>query len=516
MHFILINFDFSYYEEGGDTFIKNTLSGVFLNQPALPPFSFGAHFGLSYFYLWLYKLMPSVAWYDFFTVLYSTLAAILVFFSLKRVLPNARISIVFILSFLLYLDNILMIEITRISMFIAICSTFLILSNQEKESKFDITFFQITLTLSVFLRIESFFVSVLLMLSFVVANRGYIRNIKFLIPSFTFSIILSFLLNVDWTDRDKKYNDLRQFQFAFLDLEINQKVPFANTKDSIIMETSKSFFLNDEKNINADFFKKYLLPQDKNIFHITNFFKQTDFSISALKKKLSRTDLRYYVFLFLSTLFIFLSPSNAKRKKAAFILVYFLVVLTGILLFFKMENRVLYPSLFGMILLISFENRIEFKATLFFFTITCFLLIPNEKFYELKNRYNDVELIFYKTSTLPSNTIVFLEGELTVYVGRKPFKKEFSRNKILSIDNALLFMLNEYKQTMYSVFQTSHTAEILNMCSENGNCIFFGDIERAILINDYFKIIYDFNTEINKFDSISPQISVYNLISKQI
>jgi hypothetical protein len=514
IHFLFIFLGFSYFEEGGDTFIKNTLSGVFLNQPALPPFSFGAHFGLSYVYLWFYNFIPSIPWYDLFTVFYSTLAATLVFLCFKRVLHKVRTSIVFSLSLLLFLDNILMLEITRISMFIAICSAFLILSSSIIESKWKLIFFQFTLTLSVFLRIESFFLSILLMISIFFINIDYLRNLKYLLPSFCIAVTLSVLLNIDWTERDRIYNELRPFQFVLLDFETKNNNFFENMEDSIKMEVSKSFFLNDKENINSDFYNKYLSKQDRNIFHLKNFLTKTDFSYSAIIKKLQRTELRYYLWIFLVFIYILLSQNKTKKIDAIKVTVYCLLILFTILVFFKMENRVLFPSLLGLLLLILVNNNVKYKTQLLFLACIIFLLLPDKKYQELNERYTDVEIVYEKIKALPENNIVFFDMHLTVWQGRKPFHNPISEKKVFSFDNALLFTTNEYKQTMILNFKSDATIDVLKKSINNPDIVFFGELQRAKLINNYFNLIHNFNSDIIIFDSISPRVSRYNLKSK--
>ena len=511
-HLLFVLLGLTYYEEGADTFIKNTLEGIFLNHNTLPPFSFAGHFVLSSLYLLFYKQFPSLPWYDFFTVFYSTLAATLVFLSFKKVLPKVNTSIVFFLSFLFFIDNILMLEFTRISMFIAICSTFLLLLKKEKELNFDIFVLQILLSLSVFLRIESFLLSVLLMTSFVLVNKDFSRNIKFLIPSFTLSIVLSILLNINWTERDRKYNELRPFQFSLLDLEIKQKIPFENSKDSITMEASKSFFLNDPENINVVFFQKYLLPQDKNPFHFFNFITQTDFSFSALKIKFSRTQGRYYLFLFLGLFFALLSESNDKRKKSLFIFLFSISLLFGVLILFKMENRVLFPSSFGILLLITHNNAIKSKLIFFYLTILVFIATPDLKYEELCKRYTEIEKTHDIIDALPNDKIIFYDLNLTVWEGRKPFEQWNTEKKIVSIDNALLFMTDEYKETMISLFHTSETNRIIQNSINEKNYVFFGEIKRALLIKMYMEKVYMKPLNLEILERFSNKISAYRYI----
>jgi hypothetical protein len=383
VHFIFLILDLSYYEEGGDTFIKNTLSGVFIGQPGLPPFSFGAHFGLSYFYLHLYKLFPHVMWYDFFTIFYSIVALTLVFFSFHVACKKKQLLPAIILGLTIYADNLLMFEITRISLTIAITSSFLLLSSPPTISNKKLILLQLLLCLSVFLRIESFFLGSFLMLLTVVINAAYVRNLKLLLPSLTVALLLSILLNVDWTPRDKQYNEIRPYQFILLDFETKQDGTFDSEEDSLTMEVAQLFFLNDEQRIDKDFFSKYLVLMDKNPLHLKNFITQTNFSKQAFENKLKRINFRYLLWWGLAAGFLaylFYTKDTSKKLYVVFILYSF--ILLGIFVLMKMENRILLPASIGLLFLFLLAKP---KPILIYSSILItglFLSLPNAKYQE--------------------------------------------------------------------------------------------------------------------------------------
>jgi hypothetical protein len=280
-----------------------------------------------------------------------------------------------------------MFEITRISLTIAITSSFLLLSSPPTISNKKLILLQLLLCLSVFLRIESFFLGSFLMLLTVVINAAYVRNLKLLLPSLTVALLLSILLNVDWTPRDKQYNEIRPYQFILLDFETKQDGTFDSEEDSLTMEVAQLFFLNDEQRIDKDFFSKYLVLMDKNPLHLKNFITQTNFSKQAFENKLKRINFRYLLWWGLAAGFLaylFYTKDTSKKLYVVFILYSF--ILLGIFVLMKMENRILLPASIGLLFLFLLAKP---KPILIYSSILItglFLSLPNAKYQELEQR----------------------------------------------------------------------------------------------------------------------------------
>jgi hypothetical protein len=504
--------DLSYYEEGADTFIKNTLAGAFTGQPALPPFSFGAHFILSAIYLQFYKLFPSIPWYDIFTLIYSCFAFFLVFTALSLSSQSRSFLLVFILGVLLFLDNLFLIEVTRISLTIALTCSFLLLHGKITLSPWLRTVVIFGLCLSVFVRIESFILGTALMVPLVFIYPESIKKIINILPAVALSLVLMVLLNYDWTERDAEYNDIREFQFVLLDYEVEENTNYSNKKDSIAMAAAHAFFLNDPAIINTALLAKYLPVLDKNPLHLNEYLFKTDFSLQSFKEKYYRLDFKYIMLWILLGLYIVTLKIHGRisNKLMAFSILY-LSILCCIFLFMKMENRILLPTFTGLFLVIFTHTKIpSWHLVFYLIVLLVFHNLDSSKYKEIQERYASYMQIALLESELDTEAILVFDMHGVVWLGRKPFENIHFKHLLFSLDNALLFFTPEYKKYADKIFGEVSSSIVYAKFTDQ-NIYLIGMPPRIQIIHNYFTQVYGIHAELFIFEYVDKYNTIYQL-----
>lgn len=502
-----------YYESGSDTYFKNVCSGAFLSEPQPVPFSFGGQVVFSRAYSFLYHEFPGVLWYDVFSLTFSVLAGallIVLIFNVLKLGPNKPKSSAkcFVISCLIalpaYYEGAMMIELTRYASIIAMCCMMLLLTVEEGVSLICIPL----LLLSMFFRPEVFPFAILLLIPWMYLVKPPLARLKrTFLPALFVYVFLIILCNLPYNEEESSYIHFRPNQFALIDYRPSPvSTNTISFKDSVALDAARHAFWNDGEVLNESFYSRFIPKMDKTPQSAINYIKYTNYSLQNFLYKARKTDQRYWILVVIPLIFI-ISSLIFRRALLAFSVIaacYYILFLGLITLFFKMENRVLYPVLMACILTImSAAARNSFlNGTGIILGLIIFLIFDRYSALEASNICNTAEhaVQFNRNlKVLPeaSGKTFLYDEKIFTETGLKLFEDPgISGVHVFSIDNGILFMNAQYQKDCRQLFGTVNTAAIVSIISsKNSNFLWVGTIPRTRMLVNYFNTEYHFNLQ---------------------
>lgn len=506
-----------YYETGNDVFSKLISSGTFTGIPEGVISSYGSAVLLSDFYALLYKQYPLVPWFDFFNLLYLSVASVHVWILLKPYMINAPIGfkLLALTISLLFIQNILFSEPTRTGILLSGTSLIILYTRQKTSNttKIFLLFFSI---IGFLIRIEAGILAFALIhtIGFLYTER---RN-SFLYNNIILYILIGLLLifiNIPRNDAEKNYLTIRPYQFSLWDFfPEHNNLRLYSYADSVKLNTSKQFFLADEQALNFEFFERIgIVAVDKTPAYLPNYIKSLNSHKLKFEKYLKQYFSTYltFILIWVSVFIAFTYRSKYKVKLAA---IFFMCVgtLAAITFFMKMEDRLFFSLIcLNILTIVAFNDDViqKIKAASWF-TLLCLMLLlfSGQLIYKLSSSFYSQKKIAQKELTgiknqlkyIPDSSIVLLNLVPLVHWDSRYFERTNNINNIRFIpyDNGLMYIQKGNKQYLDNEFGCNDFECISKMAINYKNTFFISDSTRLSMMKLYLSSVYDieFNEQI--------------------
>lgn len=512
-----------YFEGGSEIYTYHLVKGNFTSTPVTFFRSFGFFIFTADLLSWSYKFYPNVPWYDLFVVMNITIAtALLLLLShIKRFHWLLLICVA-----ILWLDCILLPEITKYGFWIAFLSLQIFFSDPEVSKKLKVIAF-VLFIYSFMIRVESSYLALVcfalyeLLSNIHFGSSSLFMVLKKLIPFSFVAFVFYIILNIPFTEQDKIYISFRPYQFTLWDFKQDPATfLLKNSSDSIILIASENHYISDISKINSSFFEKiHLRAKDKKLTSISAYFENPSFLIKKGLSELNSS--KYYLISLLAfALAIGLAvsrhePIQQSRNNGLVIFCsIFLVLFFGF--FMKLERHLVFPLITGAVLyLIASHRPIErIRSWVFVLvTLTSLLLLVNiceeYHFYRSNAAVND-ELCKDVNVRFPGS-IIYIDLYTMVSLHERLFEKEtFPYYRAVSFDNGMISYYPEWAQKMERLGQpTSMSALAKAFSSDPNKSIFIFNKGREHLFEKYFLLVYGEKIVFEEISSSFSQNSKY-------
>lgn len=506
-----------YYETGSMTYLKSVVAGTFTSKPQVIMRAFGAHTFFSDVYTWLYQWFPQFEWHDIFMLGFSVAALTLLIAALyaairhtlaERKSETAIFAMAVVNGMALYADNLLQTELTRSSITIAFSAFFLLVF--EAKRWWHYVLLNAVLVLATLIRTEAFGFSLALILPAVLAGAGIKRLIYCLSPPLVLYVVFLVAINAGATREERAYLAFRPYQFILLDYEVKKEVPFESPQDSMAILLAKNAFWCDETVINEKLFRKYYLPLDKTPANFVNYLKTVDLRPDTLTKKAMRLSARYYALLLLPLLLLLLQVTAKKKTPWLSILltIYYAALLLGLLVFIKIEDRVLYPALVAFLILslrICSARFLQWYLAVAGALAIGICAMGYKQLVETKDIYAYMQRIEKRLEQEPVNKVAVYDLKSVTNFGlRLSLKHKKPVIKRASIDNGLLHLNAQLQTDNRETFGTDDCAGMIEKTAVDSNFVWVSCEGRMKLIIAYMKLVHQQAIRYEIIDSLGP------------
>ncbi|MFN8287506.1 MAG: hypothetical protein U0V74_12160 [Chitinophagales bacterium] len=492
-----------YYETGSMTYLKNVVAGTFTSTPQIIPRAFGAHTGFSDLYIWLYQHCPGWEWHDIFMLGFSVAGLALLIMALYAAIrhslserkSNTTIFVwALIASVAFYADNLLQTELTRSSITIAFSAFFLLVFEARKWWHY--LLLNVILVSATLIRTEVFGFSVMLILPAVLAGAGLKRLVYCLTPTLILYVVFLVAINAGLTAEERAYLAFRPYQFILLDYEIKKEVPFESPQDSMAILLAKNGFWCDEGVIDEKLFRKYYLPLDKIPSNFFNYLKAVDWKPHTLIKKAMRVSTRYYILLLLPLLLLSLQTIAKSRGPwlSLPLVLYYAVLLAGLLVFIKIEDRVLYPALIAFLVLSLRICSACFLQLYLLVAIVVCCIIAGFGYKQMQETRDIDDYMRRLEKTLekqPAGSVAVYDLKAVTDYGLKlSLKRQSPAIKKASIDNGLLHLNTQLQKDNLQTFGNDKCADMIAGTATDSSFVWVSCEGRMKLILAYMRIVH--------------------------
>lgn len=524
---VLPEIGLQYYDQGTDSYYQCAISGLFSGSPEHLPAAWGKWTFLSHIHQFLYTILPQFNWYSIVLLLLTAWTAMLMLDAvrLKWSEQNGKNPWglergVLALLTLMFVENLMLIQFTRIATFLCLFGILHILLRLHKVGfahKWVWLNGLMAFSTGAMIRLEPALLCIgmllPIMLLWIRKRELPFKSLGLLFLPLTLSFVISILINTPATQSDR----LTVLHNRFLHNTDGVKyrpdqLNIGTETDSLAYSMTFRYFLNDPKHINLEFADRIALNAFMNTQTIGDHIKGVDRFVERLLQTWSNYVLVHQglvvVFLVVAFSVLFRQGGENREFRTGHLLltiVYlcYFVVIAG---YMKMDHHVFVPLVFSMSLLLLIstgEMRINRSWTGILLAVAV-IGVTHEAVYvskELKNKRIESRLLesyFSTAAEMDARFIVFdLRSIFRAYI--RPFQ-ELGLNpgsKLISIDNGLIFVLPTYEDRLLTVTGYTELEDVWGFLTENhDNVIFLAKGERLKEVCDYFNRQYDLNMEV--------------------
>jgi hypothetical protein len=503
-----------YYQTQTDTVFPTYIFGFYNSGANALPISYGGFSFIGDFLNYLSNHFKAEYLYDgfqFFMIM--SLLVVMLFHYLSKLSPLSFSKLIFLLLIITLLGEFYRpLEVTKTSFFI--CFSSIVAFNKKKYLLLKYVLFTIAFLIRPEPAILAFVLSVIY--DFTIRfQQGIVSSLIFSIyhnfGRIIIIVILSFLINLNYTEEDRAYKKIRPFENTLSDF--NRSYPSSTNlthKDSIKIEAAINFFYGDAKILNPEYFSAIgVIKRDKtpisiiqNLFKFrTNYFIKSSFISVLIKSK--------YHFLLIFLLAIFCLYNQLYKA------LYFLTTTTLLVLFIsffmKSELHVITPSI-AIISLLTLEQCIvanKKSRRLIFSNLLSGLLIVTIisilKFQidlvslsKLKHEYystilQDIESIKDNNSKIVLNISVWDEFHYKLFSKIQPLNFK----NIVVVDGGILYLNKEYQNKMRQITSEKTFEKQFFKILFDEKLHIYSSKKRMKLIKKYSYTIYGIHFDLN-------------------
>lgn len=508
------------YEEFTDVYWNTLLSGILTGEPTGFFTNYLNHTFTSWGIARLYAWLPDVPWYGgmlVFALWISTALLLQIIWLLKR---QSLFWLLLIPLFPLWLQNITSIQFTRAAYFTALFPLLLFMvrqtvSTEPARYKFMWVLLNTILIWSALTRLETITLILFQVFLYYLLCGWFKKQLSallfFFIPALLVLSALWTLINFDFNEADAAYRKVRSYTNTLWDFgQASGSVVCQNERDSVALQTAQQFFLNDPSVINEAFFKKTgVLPKEKMPGSVRSYL--SDLGTSRDKAIIFLNIIWYKqpglsflnLVILLSGLFL-LRKNFFKNYLAIHIAIW--LMLFGLAVFMKMEDRVFEPVIFTLLIFSAVfvllnGKQPDKKATVFlvFLSLTLTGLYTYLAMQSISLKSNQYAQLQTYAKSVQNETALLFPNEMLVYnlwaynlFYQGPLNRpKQTSNFCFSVDNGLLFLLPAYKNQTQKLFGTSALKPIIKQLKDNNqSVVFISDESRMVLLKKYMRAIY--------------------------
>ncbi|MCB9204957.1 MAG: hypothetical protein H6603_08275 [Flavobacteriales bacterium] len=503
---VIAYFGLLFYEEGTDVYFKLVSNGFYTGVPDLFH-NDGVLRYHAYLLRLLYEEIPGIEWYDVTTLFNLWLATCLFFVVLVLLgeLFEKRVVIPAVVLSAIFVDSVLLIQITRFSIIISglSISILLILTYSESLTKKSLLILSGLILYGVLLRADTtvVLITALIVPVGVLARENptqfkhFFKRFKytaFLVTSVFVVLFYSYTLKLNGVDR--AYDSIRPYTFTLWDYERDLETSRLSDYDAAVIEAVRRKFLDDERVINESFFKRVgVIPLDKSPSFFSKYLAQVIPTISRFLNGYHEMLNRFLIPLIILIIVPFLMFKLNWRLFA--LQFWFVIVYMVITVFLKPELRVLSPLvmiflLFECIILGAKTNRSSLEV-LALTVITVISLSTSWLMYrENQSRYSRAsEMLMGLSEVINTNTIVSTLGSGEFFDSRLSLKAQTLFDSY-SLHNGLVYLYSSYKNRMLALTGGECFIDHLLYCSNNSQCLFLSNHARLETLENYMSKVY--------------------------
>ncbi len=515
---VLIQFIFGFYFNAYGATLNYLFSGLLLDNPLVDT-HFVCCLGQDYVLSKLYNFFPNISWFPLSLLIGYFLIFISFLVLAKNAFPifnHAKIILIALFFLLLIINEFVFLGITFLASFLVVLGFLLSFLIQEKSIKDYILIGFITV-LGIIYRFDMtiLIASIFTIPILVFEQKMNFKAFKALLPFIVINLLLIVAFLVDKQGSSELYK-AGEPQFYFISdgkfaVPIDQ---MGSAQDSIKYMAVRRYFLNDEENITLNFVLS-LVEKPNNILEIISRSARSTWESGKIIFK--KNPVFYLAFPILWFFLIFLS----KRRIAILIapgLGLVLIFFVGII--FKLEHRMVFPILFGLILYLLFQERERLKKLFISNVLLILFLLSELLFFGLKHAeakknaklYSD---FLFENGSKFENILIDRESSFILNVGAfKPLNELGA--EIYTIDMGQLTYLPQYNSFLESKCNCNNK-QFLNLInyieSKNNLNIYLTSPENADFLKQYVKVIYNENIEFKKVElnNIIDNINAYQI-----
>jgi len=537
---------FQYYEGNTDPGIVTYFNSIITSKPHALPNVNGNWKLISHLFAELYKVFPHFDWYGFTMILFGSFAAF-TFLKILRIHWERLSSSQFglgqkvILSgiFLLFLENILILEFTRMAYVLSFTGFLMIIypffnNPSNVSTNYLMGWGWLAILLGGLVRtspaILSFIVIIPLLCFFWWKNKIPLALVAktFSLP-ILFVILLIALSDIKWNQMDRYTVSYAGYLINVWDVGQKDDLQLSSRGDSLTYQVTMMHFMNDFENINPAFFEKIGVPYTrKKINNLPNLI----FNDVRVLKKIREEGLHFLerhigwtIFFVIITIIALWSNFEHGYEWLYIVAVFigFLLIYFMIAIFMKMADRIISPMFFSFSTILAFlipnfeKPSQDTKPSFLSLLIVCSVLsvVSIEASFSGDLVANRKRKVHYHNQFLNKLSSLDKQYQFVGYISSwfysKPFQQPHTNPKVtyLSIDNQGFCFVPTYWERMKQVTGGESVEEYWQFMKDHSEeTIIVSEKERIEKLVQYFN--YQYNVEMKVEPIISDFRKHYN------
>jgi hypothetical protein len=512
-----------YYEDISDVNFSIMSSGFFTSKPISLFNSYGAHFLLTHLYTFLEQLI-AIGWYGIINVFILFLAIVNLYYCLFLSTISKsnfyRYGFFLVLFPFLFYD-IIFLQYTKTSIYLIFSSIWLLTyhlrGTKENNPSFIFLFYNLLL-LFIGMLLRPFSIILIVLLYFPILLLHLKQNkklqyklvIKYFSVFFIMSVFVFVFSSYSLNTTDKEYSAFAEYKISVWDngQSINSLHLKTNT-DSIKFECFSKYFLPEKSIVDASYLESIGIKKTHSPLKLLNASLhelplKTAIAVNRWKELFGNYTRNLYTLLILLLLLFFNYSNKQILAKQLICILWIAICLLILSILVKMEERVLYPSIFILIVLLVdnlsvSENKFTSRFFVFVFIILILIsnfLFMNTTFHNSKIRRNgqqEINTFINETSKISPKKIVILDWlSINILENRViTFNKELNKLRWFTLDPGYLVFYTEYSLKQKQLTGTTKFEAFIEYAVHHKDQFtFIFSEDRILLIKKYYKTIY--------------------------
>ncbi len=540
-----------YYEEYADITFAIINQGIFTGKAENLFNNYGALTGIGNVYKYLYGANNTVPWYGIFSLAYLSLVltnfTLLfdVFYSRLNTTDLKKKAFAFITALLVLFQYIILIQITKTTLMLAIPVLALLLLNQQKTVKINgwvWAYLLFCLVVDTMLRAEALFLLIIFSVPVLVIAKGFkagsIASFKIYALPLVISLTVLYLSTLTYNANDVAYKNISAYKVGAWDGGIDQsKIKFDTKADSIKLYAFGNIFMSDTDSINAELFKKYnnIDQYNKAGLFVSNIISNFPHRVThgMITMWLSILMSGYFLLAIILLHVFLLVAIQGRDNKLKYILcsLAFAALLLLVAVVLKMEERVMSPLLINQLVLvfILFKDKIStgikfFNAfILLLIAISLFNVYRKGSYAMIKKEERNTILAQQKfiAENYPNKTVIIDLYSFNYVVPDVLRETDFlqnmrkGNNQMLCIDNGYIALYDSYKTHIAGITGSTKFSQSVAYLQQNKkDIIYISTSNRIHFFFNYCNSIYKSRLLVDKLKVLNG-VSCYLSLEKE-
>ncbi len=519
---LYLTFGGIYYEGALDTVIQTYVYGLFSGGSNAMPDTFGLFVLLSTPLNFLYRLFPTINWYDCFQAIILGACVCWLIKTLILYEKHENLTSLFLgaLFFITIVSRILQpVELTKTAMLVAAIS---LIEVYRAKTFARYSLFGIFFLVALLMRVESGLLVFAIVAPFFFMDvtatggryKGWVQKTIFL------SLLVgsvSLLVNIPKTPEEEYYLKIRAYEYSLTDFDREQAVvKLQNREDSVIFRSCVNFFFADSSRCNLAFFNKIgLLQFDKTPGSMVDRLQSISIPHTKWHSFIEVLKAVKWLLLILLCLLIQISASKFYSVRILIANLYALALMCFLSLWLKPEEHVVAPALAVLILLnliwIRQHSHNTSRALNLFITIAAIGFISKEmygQFHRMKHQRDENAYYNYVGNYLQMHSAE--NYLLNIGSWDEAHHKMFAQNnfaglpKAYVIDGAILYFNGGYQKLIKNTTGSTKFIDQWQYFIDRKGSVFVSSEKRMAMLLEYMNVVYHQNYKAQRILQFNP------------